>query len=304
MIVNLLILGTAMATGIRFEELPCPHGEGTVRKFYKVSSNTLGGYDSDLAVYSTRGQFREHAISTCPSSYFSALGADLERPIPETQRSAVDAAIALSRSEWLDKTDPQVWERYDTAARIASALGRDPLEIAELYLNASWTARDAAVGIYVGGLEGPKAAHDILKIGEAELSKDLTSDARKVLQYNLARVAHRGGFTAQRDEHLAAYLRLTNLTGAERSAGQRFKQIAQHVEPRYQRAAIHALTAALSKKTTDIRMMQARYQQADLYRRLGDHSRAADGFRRTLKDPNTPPEIHAMAAFLLEEIGK
>ena len=74
----LMTLGVALATGVTHEEVACPYGEGKVRRYHKVSSNNLGGYDSDLARYSTRAQFREFAVSTCPSNYFSVLGKDLD----------------------------------------------------------------------------------------------------------------------------------------------------------------------------------------------------------------------------------
>ncbi len=302
--ISFLMLGTALATGIRFEELPCPHGEGTVRKFYKVSSNALGGYDSDLAVYSTRGQFREHAISTCPSSYYSALGSDLDRVITEGQRDTIDAAIAQSRANWKNPDNPMVWERYATAAQIASAVGRNALDISELYLNAAWTVRDAAVGVYVGGLEGPQAARQILDLGNTELAKDLTPEAMKLLRYNLARVAHRGGFSTERDRHIGAFLSLKNLTPEETQAGARMRALSQTVEPQYQRAAVMTLQAAVANTVPGQRRSRALYQLADTQRRLGDFRAAAVGFQSILKDPDAPSELKEMASFLLEEIGK
>ena len=304
MMVILLFMATALGTGIRFEEKPCPHGEGTVRQFFKVSGNTLGGYDSDLAVYSTRGQFREHAVSTCPSSYFSVLGTDLEREIPEVLRGAVDDAIERSRSTWVQPDEPEVWERYDTAARIATALGRDHFAVAELYLNASWTVRDAAVGVYVGGLNGPQAAREILSVGESELAKTLPPESIKLLQYNLARVAHRGGFNSDRDRHIDAYLALTTLTESERAAGRKLRRLARRIEPTYQRAAALALQAAIATEQSGPRVAQARYQLADVHRRLGELDKARQGFKDTLTDTESPREVRDLAAYLLEEIGK
>jgi len=299
-----LMLGAALATGIRFEEVPCPYGDGQVRKFYKVSANTLGGYDSDLAVYSTRGQFRTHAISTCPSNYFSAMGSDLKVPVPAEMGPAIDSAIAEARSEWANPSNPEVWERYSTAANIASAMKRAPLAVAELRLNAVWTARDAAVGVYVGGLEGPKAAREILNIGALEFKKDLTPEAQKLLRYNLARVAHRGGYNAERDAHIAAYLQLQGLTKDERSAGVTLRRLTQTVEPELQRAAVRSLDAALTGGGTGEQFARARHQRADTLRRLGQKPKAIAGFREVLADADAPPQLKEMAAFLLEEISQ
>ena len=105
----LLSLSVAVATGIRFEEVNCPYGEGKVRKYNKVSGNTHGGYDSDLAVYSTRGQFREYAISTCPNNYFSTMGSDLDMVVPASRSAQIDAAIDASRQTWANRDQPEVW---------------------------------------------------------------------------------------------------------------------------------------------------------------------------------------------------
>lgn len=297
------VVATALATGISFEEVPCPYGSGQVRKYHKVSGNTHGGYDSDLAAYSTRGQFREHAISTCPDNYFSVMGSDLQMVIPPSKGPEIDAAIAESRQTWANRDDPEVWERYDTAARIARALSRDPLTVAELYLNASWTARDRAVGVYVGGLNGPQAARDILTIGQKELEKKLSPEAAKLLNYNLARVSHRGGFSEERDRYLDVYLNLPNLTPGERLAGLQLKHIAVQIEPNYQRQAIVELQRALSLKGPPLELVRARYQLADLQRRLGLFGDAKRNFLKVMQSLDTPNELKVMADFLVRGLA-
>ena len=298
-----VMVGTALATGVTHEEVNCPYGEGKVRRYHKVSSNNLGGYDSDLARYSTRAQFREFAVSTCPSNYFSMLGKDLDLVIPPEKAPAIDQAIAESRGTWTNPDEPEVWERYDTAARISAALGRDPLAVADLYLQASWTARDHAVGIYVGGLNGPEAAKKILDIGAKELKKDLTPEATKLLRYNLARVAHRGGFVSERDAHLEAFLTLPNLTPEERQAGLRMQHIATVIEPALQARAISALKAALASGGDSQRLLQARYQLADLQRRIGQNAAAKRDFHLVAQSGSASDDVRALAEFLLDTLG-
>ncbi len=298
----MLALATALATGIKFDEVPCPFGEGTVRRYNRISANTYGGYDSDLAAYSTRGQFRTHAVSTCTSNYFSAMSSALDRPIPADKNTQVQAAIDDSRKTWTDRDNPAVWERYDTAARIAHVLGTDPLEIAEMYLNASWTVRDAAVGVYVGGLEGPSAARTILKLGAVELDKDLTAESRSVLLYNLARVAHRGGFNTERDLFVQQFLALPALKQEERDAGEKLKQLTERFEPHYQDLAISFLKAGIATPGDPTRIARARYQLADLARRRGQTEMARKGYKSVIKDTAAPQQLQAMAQFLLGEI--
>jgi hypothetical protein len=298
------LLSTALATGISSDEVPCPLGEGLVKRFHKISANTMAGYDSDLVTYSTRGQFRTHAISTCPDNFFSALGSKLDMTILQTDHKAIHNAIAEARMEWNSQEDPTVWERYDTAARIAIVLNHDPLEIAELYLNAAWTARDAAVGVYVGGLNGPRAAREILKVGTTELEKDLTPEAVKMLHYNLARVAHRGGFQPERDAHLQAFLALPSLSPEERAAAVRLKQLSHTVEKRYQERAIAMLSSGVKLPGETMRLARARYQLADTLRRIGKTEEAQAGFEAVKRDARSPDQIRELAIFLLDEINK
>ena len=298
----LLILSSAFATGIRFDEVPCPFGTGNTRKYEKVSANTFGGYDSDLATYSTRGQFRTHAVSTCPDNYYSALASRLDRPIPSDKHAQIQSAIDASRSTWIDRDEPTVWERYDTAARIAIALNDGPLDIAELYLNASWTARDEAVGVYVGGLDGPIAARKILDLGQIELQKDLVDSSKSILLYNLARVAHRGGFIAERDAHVRAFLAMPTISEAERKAGQKLKHLSQVVEPKYQDLAMSFLEAGVKQAGDPLRLARAQYQLADLARRQGKLEQARDGFTKITADSAAPEQLQSLSKFLLQEI--
>ena len=156
----------------------------------------------------------------------------------------------------------------------------------------------------MGGLNGPQAAREILNLGTKELSKELTPDNTKLLRYNLARVAHRGGFSVERDAHLSAYLQLTNLSADELEAGRNMRRLTQTIEPRYQRAAILSLKDALARGDRGMASAQARYQLADLQRRLGNATSASKNFKDALAHPECPNELKAMAAFLLEEIGK
>jgi len=300
----LTLLSAALATGISSESVPCPLGEGTVKRFHKVSSNTLGGYDSDLAAYSTRGQFRTHAVSTCPDNFFSALGHRLDMPLLERDHAPIKTAIEAARSEWIDRENPTVWERYDTAARIALALNQAPVEVANLYLNAAWTARDAAVGIYVGGLSGPEAAKDILRLGKAELEKKLTPEALKMIHYNMARVAHRGGFVTARKDHIKAFLALSAPTAEERAAGERLMHLSQDIETRYQERAVSLLKATINGPGDTTRLVRAEYQLADTLRRLNRFPEARGHFEAVRDNAEAPDELRELSRFLLSEIGQ
>jgi hypothetical protein len=160
------------------------------------------------------------------------------------------------------------------------------------------------VGVYVGGLNGPRAAREILTLGTAELQKDLTPEAVKMLHYNLARVAHRGGFLPERDAHLQAFLALPSLSPEERAAAVRLKQLSRSIETRYQERAVSMLSAGATLPGGAVRLARARYQLADTLRRLKRNSEARTSFESTQKDPNTPEQLRELAGFLLDEINQ
>ena len=192
---------SSFATGIHTEMVPCPIGGEPTKLYLSVTTNELGGYDSDGAVYSSGTQFRKYAISTCPKNFVSLLGTDLLKAIPNEHHDnileRVQAALALCE----DPQNPTTWERYLIAAEVYKVLNAPPGDMAQLYLQASWVVRDEIVGIH-HDLRGPKVADAVLDQGLSELKKDLTPQQRKLVRYNLARVAHRAGYPGVREQHL------------------------------------------------------------------------------------------------------
>ena len=81
LLLTLLLTAVASATRVVASELDCPVDDGSVRVFTKISSDTHGGWDSDLASYSSRGQWRAYAVSTCAKSLYSLYGSDMTDPV-------------------------------------------------------------------------------------------------------------------------------------------------------------------------------------------------------------------------------
>ena len=101
--------------------------------------------------------------------------------------------------------NPETWEKYEIAIRILSLEQTEPLRLARLYLQAAWTARDRAVDVYKG-LEGPiKAWGTPSRRKRGTQKPDLSPATQRILHYNLARIAHRSGFSEIRDTHLTAF---------------------------------------------------------------------------------------------------
>ncbi len=307
----MLLLALALlghATRVAYTDLPCPldgvplDGGGSVRVHHVLSANQHGGWDSDSASYSSRGQFREYAIATCDGNLLSMYGADVRgAAFTDAQASLLRAAVAEEVAALPDAASVEVWERYGIAARVYRELGHPSMALAEIYLQASWVARDAAVGFYAG-LEGPGPTRALLDAGERELARELPEATRKVLLYNLARVAHRGGYSSERDRHLAAFEAMGSLDTDEVEALARFRRITREVEPRYQDLAIAELRLALVDPALESRA-RAAYLLADLLRRRGQVAEALSLYAEVAEDPGAPLDLVTMATALRSELG-
>jgi hypothetical protein len=297
------------ATMVEMAEVPCALGDGIARVYEKRSSNTHGGFDSDLAHYSDRGQFREYAVSSCAENLFSLMGQDMADPAmavlvqAEPIRTRLLAALQDETSRLATPQDPPVWDRYAIAARMYRELGRDPLYLAELYLTASWTARDRAVGVYMG-LEGPAAVTAILEQGEAELLKPLTVAQRKTVTWNLVRVAHRGGLNSERDAYMKAFADLKPLSPAESAALTQLREMVTVVEPRFQDLAMAELQRALRAETIDPdEKVRATYLLADLARRRGRTREAIGLYTLVMNEESAPMNLREMALLLNRQLA-
>lgn len=300
---GLLLARPAGATQVSFTDGPCPvDPDDMVRVYEKISANTHGGFDSDGASYSSKGQFRTYAVATCARTLFSLYGGDMGMTLTEGDKAKLLAALVAARAALPDPANPTVWERYAIAAAMYQALGRGDLFLADLWIEASWTARDEAVGVFVG-LRGPQAARETLRLGEAELEKELSAGARKTLIYNLARVAHRGGYLAERDRWLDAFEASTPHTAEESAALARFRDIAGRVEPALQDRAITHLRAGLAQRELppETRARSA-YLLADLLRRRGQPEEALGLYNAVLSEDRAPRELRELALFLVGEL--
>lgn len=298
-----ILSGPTGATQVSVRTVPCPLGGAPVKVYEKLSANTHGGFDSDLAGYSTEGQFREWAISTCPDSLFSLYGADMGLPLDEATRRRLAAALAEEVGRLAAPDHPEVWERYGLAARMYRELGRDPLWIARVYLEGSWTARDRAVGVYEG-LEGPAVARQLLAQGDIELQKPLTAAQRRTVAYNLARVAHRLGDGKSRDAYLSTFEKAGPLNEKERAALDRFRLVAREIEPRFQDLAIGALQEGLRRDGVAMdEKVRSTYILADLLRRRGRPRDALPLYTLVLAEEAAPQELREMALGFAREIA-
>lgn len=305
----ILLIQAALAVQLSTSYVDCPFGEpkipGTrnVAKVYtKIGDNSTGGFDSDFATYSSEGQWRQYQIATCDDNLFTVYASDIALVIPADRRAAVDAALKQAVSALPDPAKPQVWERYGIAVEIYAALGRDDRFIGDLWLSASWTVRDAAVGYYAG-LTGPETARKLIQAGWDELRKPLSDENRKKVLYNLAKVTHRGGFSTERDNFVAS-LYAMGLSPVERANVDRFRDLTTRIEPVYLQRVLDAYAKAL--KAGGLRpeeIDRLTYTSADLQRRLGRWEEARAGYKAILSG-DASNELQGMAQFLMGELPR
>jgi hypothetical protein len=301
MVALLLLLGRAEAIQVEAHDVPCPVGSGTARVYRKVSADTLGGFDSDLASYASGGgQWRAYQIATCDDNLLTLYANDLAEA-GTADRAKLAAALESSVAKVADRKAPEVWERYRIAAALYAAMGRDDRFLGDLFVQASWTARDAAVGFYAG-LHGPVEARALIDQGWAELKKPLSIEDRKKVLYNLARIAHRGGWGTERDAMLAAFEAVAPPTEKEREALARFRHFAIDVEPALQDEAITHYIAVLRTDLPHDEKVRVSYVLADLLRRRGRDREAVAPYFLVANDKEAPDELRGMALYLVGPI--
>ena len=292
----ILWISMALATDVTVRQASCPYGTGLVKIYDLQGANNKGGYDSDLARYATQGQFRTYAMSTCPDTMFSLYGEDMGGTIDPKSNAAIAAALAKVLTTLPNRTNPAVWDRYAIAAAMYRALGEPPEIVGDVYLEASWTARDEAVGVYVG-LQGPKQADEELQKGQAMLATVDAADRKKLL-FNLARIAERAGRSATRDRYLDLFAKET-LDARDQEALAKFRAVTRDAEPRLQDLAIaeyrKALAAGHLHGASEARVQ---YLLADLLRRRGAFAEAKTLYEKVAARADTPADLAQMAGYL------
>lgn len=290
-------IALSLAVQVDTTILPCPVGSGNVKVYQRLAYNTAGGWDSDLASYSSGGQWRSFQIASCMDGLFSVYNEDMRRVYTAAERVKLDVALRNVLTTLATPNAPEVWERYAIAAAMYQELGKDPAFIAEIWLHASWTARDAAVGFYAD-LQGPLAARGLLDAGVRELEKPLSVEDRKKVLFNLARIAERAGLPRERDQHVAAFETAGTLTAEERTVITRFKQLTREIIPPLQDKVIAAHQAALAGPLSDDTRIQLTYVLADTLRRRGRIAEARPLYAAVVNSPAAPAPLDQLAAAL------
>ncbi|MFK7930291.1 MAG: hypothetical protein AB8H79_19035 [Myxococcota bacterium] len=299
MFILALLIMTAQATQVEATVVACPGGGGDVTIHRVISQNAAGGWDSDGARYSSAGQFREYEVSTCDTG-LSLRAGDMGIGLESARLQTLEPLLARFRTshpgQRLSELPPH--ERHAMAAQVYEALGRHEVA-AELWMSASWLARDQAVGLFTG-LDGPVAARLMLEAGGPELKKSLPDAVRKQVTFNLAVVAHRAGYPGRRDKLLAKVDKL-KLTPDERKRVQRMRRWSG-IELDYQKKAKAALIKTVAQSTGAAKWT-ATYRLADLSRRTGEAKPANSLYAVVAGAEEAPPTLVLLSQYFVAELA-
>ena len=244
-----------------------------VKIFVSTATNTRGGWDSDLAIYDSDAQFRNYQIATCTQSLFSMYGTDMVK-LTESEKELLSQWYPSYQQNLPSAKNILTWQRYNIAADVYRKLDYDSAFLAELYMNGSWTIRDDMVGVH--RIEGPSEMQKLLKEGDKELSKQLTLEQRKLVIYNLARVAHRFGDDALSLSYIQKFEDIPNLSDQEQHVVRQFRQGIIWEKEMQQKALIEIGKIPKEKKNlihilweAEILRKQGRWEEAlVLYKKL------------------------------------
>ncbi len=277
--VVLVLLAGPVTAGELFPEVyNCPVDGTVVNAQRMLATNALGGTDSDFCQYAKGGNAREHGVATCPTCFYSAMQSKFEQPLDEGQKKALLEMLATARDNHTTVDQLEPWDRYQLAALCAGVLDENALERGDLLLSGAWTIRDRIVG-FIPQVDGPV---DVFN-GLAEMDKqwlELTDlRAQQKALFDLARVAHRGGFPARRDAYLARLDELQPVPEDLASGRERWMYEPIEMENRFLDKALQHYEEGLAagSGSAEERVYYA-YLVVDLKRRLG----RTDGLDRDL----------------------
>lgn len=177
-------------TSIVPETLTCPVC-GTVFEAWCVTSCSVKGKDTDFRPHYVGMDALPVFVQACPRCHFAGYPKDFDKVCPEVRRSVLSGK--LKAEEVIGREPPEQLHgstKYILAARCRSA---DPeaqqLEVADLYLRASWCARVERFPERERHCQAEAAAHfeQALDTGEAEANQ------RPVILYLIGELYRRLG---------------------------------------------------------------------------------------------------------------
>jgi hypothetical protein len=268
---------------------------------YALSTNGLGGYDSDGCAYARGIQPRTYGVATSPTTLYSALVEDWPPSVPEDKREGLLAILLGLGKDIQDARKMRPSERYELAAVTATQLGRPDFAVGELYLIAAWTVRDTIVGFFPG-VQGAGDAWEKLAELVPMAQSQVALPARTRALFDMARLSHRGGFGVERDDFLQLLDTFDDAgLGAMEKRTEFLRRVAQ--EERLLAKARERFRRGLAAgEGTGEEQAHFRFLIGDMSRRLGDFDSARTDLEAADLSTATSDETRAFARDVLKVI--
>lgn len=138
---NLCLLPIILTGDGQHKQVACPfcHTQFEVIEYSEVE---YFGMDTDFRTqYKTEGVY-ENSIYVCPHCNYATWGADFSKPLDLDQMRAIDGRLSGHRNEYEDYFEIPVHDRFAYAGLTYEAMGRTSIDLAYLYLTASWACRE------------------------------------------------------------------------------------------------------------------------------------------------------------------
>jgi len=291
-----LVAGLPLTSASRTatDEVVCPVDGTTITVERPVSTNALGGTDSDFCQYASGDQARQHGVATCPTCFFSARLSEFEGALTDAQRKALQEMLRSAIPPGTGVERMEVWDRYQLAALCSGVLGRRALDRGDLLHVGAWTVRDRAVG-FIPSVDGPLDAAVQLDEMDVHWTEIPDLQIRQMALFDLARLAHRGGMRDRRDSYLDRLDELQPVPPELLEIRGKVREL-HAIEDRFLEKALEHFQQGLKQNEgTPEEQVYYRYLVVDLGRRLGREQGLIDELNLLLADPLLPDGIRPMA---------
>lgn len=328
----------AYATSSRSVEAGCPVCGNRFSASKLMSTNNLGGYDSDLCPNARGYSPLMSRIWGCPACNFCGYSDEFEEKLSDARKSELKSWLAndikVEKKESENRYDAiSAQTRYEVAARIAEMSKKPALETGNLWLNAAWTCR------HLGMIDVASAAEPMVEVSpetcktlfqaldeysrKIKPSENRAGDMYKILA---ATAAAFDELKIPESELVTTYLMLARLfrsTGENQQAenfivralaADKSGQIAREAEAirfsmkeeaRFQTKAAEWLEKALSQADVkDQEKIQLTLTLAETCRRIGDNDRAEKFFLQLFESKKLPEFFVEIARNAFTAMGR
>ena len=276
------------------DEVTCPVDGTELTVSRPVSTNALGGTDSDYCQYASGEQARQHDVATCPTCFYSGRLSSFDEVFTDAQRRALREMLRSAVPPSRSVEQLEVWDSYQIAALCAGVLDRGAFERGDILLTAAWTVRDRAVG-FIPAVDGPLDAAVQLNEMEVLWAEIPDLQIQQMALFDLTRLAHRGGMRARRDGYLERLDQLPPIPPELLEIRNKVREL-HALEDRFlEKALEHYREGMQRNEGSPEAQVYVRYLIVDLERRLGHEKGLLDDLNVLLADPLLPDAIRPMA---------